>query len=225
MATSKGTDWESMEADYRAGMLSVRVIAKKHDISESMVRKKAGALGWERALADKVREAVEEGLVRTEVRTANTQGAQCAPAHQRPPKPANPARDREIIQAAAATGIAVVQAHRQSIHAARSICGLLLNQLHDASQDIEAIEDAILTETQDDAGNLRRNQMMKAVSLSTRAGTVRDLSTALKNLVTIERQAFGLDRGDDDKKKATPMMHIHATTNPATPVQMEEPNE
>ncbi len=222
---SKGVDWESIEADYRAGMLSVRVIARKHGISESMVRKKAGALGWERALADKVREAVEEGLVRTEVRTLNVKGTQCAPAHQRSPKPANPACDREIIQAAAATGIAVVQAHRKDIQAARGICGLLLNQLHDASQDIEEIEDAILAETQEDTGNVRRNQMMKAVSLPTRAATVRDLSTALKNLVTIERQAFNLDKGEDEQKKVPHVMHIHPATRSATPVKLEETNE
>ncbi|PHV09594.1 hypothetical protein [Chitinimonas sp. BJB300] len=221
----KEVDWEGIEGDYRAGVLSLREIGRKFDVSDTLIRRKAKELRWERDLSEKVQAEVRAELVRTEVRNSQARTNQCEPANLRTKRTADPKRDREIVEAAAATGVAVVMSHRRDVAAARGIASLLLNELHDASQDIEAIEAAILTETQDDAGNLRRNQMMKAVSLSTRAGTVRDLSTALKNLVTIERQAFGLDRGDDDKKKATPMMHIHAGTQPATPTQMEEPNE
>ena len=39
--------------------------------------------------------------------------------------------------------------------------------------------------------------MLKAVSLPQHASTVLNLTTALKNLITLERQAFGLD----DKNK------------------------
>ncbi|MNG38877.1 hypothetical protein D3C84_1267350 [compost metagenome] len=35
--------------------------------------------------------------------------------------------------------------------------------------------------------------MLKAVSLPLHAGVIRDLSTALKNLIPLERQAYNLD--------------------------------
>ncbi|ULJ66670.1 hypothetical protein [Wielerella bovis] len=49
-------DWEKIEADYRAGILSLRDIAAPHGITESAVRKKAKEKNWQRDLNNKIQD-------------------------------------------------------------------------------------------------------------------------------------------------------------------------
>lgn len=174
----KPTDWEAIEREYRAGQLSVSEIGRQHGVSHTAINKKAKAQGWTRNLAERVREEVSARLVSDGVSAANA---------------------RETVQAAAARGVEVVRQHRQDISAGRSMVALLLGQLHDAATSRDAIEEAIYDETRDDDNAQRRNQMLRAVSLPGHAGVIKDLSTAMKNLIGLERQAFSLDAPDRGK--------------------------
>lgn len=191
----KQTDWEALEVDYRAGTASIRELARKYDVSDTAIRKKAKADGWERDLTEKVQERVRSKLVRTEVRTLNAR---------------EPVRtEAEIIEAAAETAVQVVQIHRRDVRHGRTICAALFAELQDTSNNRELIAESIGSETQDDLSPTRRNQMMKAISLPTRARAMLDLSAAMKNLVAVERQAFSLDDKDDkDKTGKTVVMNL-----------------
>lgn len=196
------TDWEALEVDYRAGIASIRELARKYDVSDTAIRKKAKADGWERDLTEKVHERVRSKLVRAEVRTLNAR---------------EPVRtDAEIIEAAAETAVQVVQIHRRDVRNGRTICAALFAELQDTSANREIIAESIESETQDDTSPTRRNQMMKAISLPTRARAMLDLSAAMKNLVAVERQAFSLDSKDDkDKTGKTVVMNMSRTrSNP-----------
>lgn len=168
------TDWESIERDYRAGVLSIREVAKIQGVTDGAIRKKAKAEGWERDLTDKVNAKVKSELVRTEVRSANVR------------------TDREIVEHAAATVVEVVRSHRRGISSAQNIVGLLMAQLTDVAGKRDEFEVAIDIETAEDKTTQRRTQLMKAISIPSHASTVRDLSTAMKNLVGLERQAFNI---------------------------------
>jgi transposase-like protein len=67
--------WPTIEADYRAGIKSVRQIAREHGLSEAAIRKRAKGEGWTRdlsaAIQAKADELVRNEAVRTEVRNAN----------------------------------------------------------------------------------------------------------------------------------------------------------
>lgn len=198
----KQTDWEALEVDYRAGITSIRELARQYDVSDTAIRKKAKADGWERDLTEKVHERVRSKLVRAEVRALNTR---------------EPVRtDAEIIEAAAETAVQVVQIHRRDVRNGRLICAALFAELQDTSANREMIAECIDSETQDDLSPTRRNQMMKAISLPTRARAMLDLSAAMKNLVAVERQAFSLDGKDDkDKTGKTVVMNMSRTrSNP-----------
>ncbi|WP_010486913.1 hypothetical protein [Pseudomonas sp. S9] len=177
----KKTDWEAIERAFRAGALSIRTIADRNGVSDTAIRKRAKAGGWERDLSEQVRKEVRNKLVRGEVREE-----QCA----------NPEYDAEIVEEAAEEGARVVRSHRRDIRKATNLADLLMDDLLMTIQQREAIEDAIDEDTRDDKSGLRRGSMMAAVSLPSNAKTLFQLSSAMKNLQVLERQAFGLDDKD-----------------------------
>lgn len=174
----KQPDWEAIERAYRAGALSIRTIAERNVISDTAIRKKAKASGWVRDLSEQVRKEVRNKLVRGEVRDG-----QCA----------NPERDAEIVEEAAEEGATVVRSHRRDIRKASNLANLLMDDLLTTIQQRESIEDAIEEETRDDSNGMRRANMLGAVSLPSNAKTLFQLSSAMKNLQVLERQAFNLD--------------------------------
>lgn len=175
MASKRTIDWEAIEREYRAGQLSIREIARQHSLSDNSIRKRAKDQEWERDLTQQVREKVRGDLVRGEVRTIDA---------------------KEAVKAAAARGVEVVRSHRADIQAGRNIVGSLMQELIDEADHIHDIEQAIDEDTKSDRDGKRKAAMLKAVSLPTRAGVMRDLSVALKNLIPLERQAFNLDEKD-----------------------------
>ncbi|WP_095169210.1 hypothetical protein [Pseudomonas sp. Irchel 3H3] len=176
--TTRQLDWEAIERAYRAGALSIRTIADRNGISDTAIRKKAKASGWVRDLSEQVRKEVRNKLVRGEVRDG-----QCA----------NPERDAEIVEEAAEEGATVVRSHRRDIRKASNLANLLMDDLLTTIQQRESIEDAIEVETRDDSNGMRRANMLGAVSLPSNAKTLFQLSSAMKNLQVLERQAFNLD--------------------------------
>ncbi|GJE00568.1 hypothetical protein [Methylobacterium isbiliense] len=110
--TDKRFDWEAIEAEYRAGQLSLREIAKRHGISDTAIRKRAKAEGWTRALADKVREAVREKLVRAD--GSHSQRTRT---------------DAEIIGQAAQAGFDVVTSHRRDLQQLHGLKRVLADRL------------------------------------------------------------------------------------------------
>ncbi|MES2319999.1 MAG: hypothetical protein V4631_21165 [Pseudomonadota bacterium] len=172
------TDWEPIERAYRSGQFSNRQLAQQYSVSEGMIRKKIKAEGWEKDLTSKVQSKVRADLVRNEVRIYDAQ--------------AEMRTEREIVETAAATVVQVVREHRKSISKGREMVSLLMHQLCVASQTRDQLEDIIDEETKNDETAQRRVQLMRAVSLPAQAGVLRDLATAMKSLIPLERVAFNI---------------------------------
>jgi len=98
MTVTNAPDWFEAEKAYRAGMLSVVVIAQQCGMSEGAIRKRAKKLGWERDLTDKVRSLTKSKLVRT----------------VRGPEDSY-RTDTQIVEEAASQGVTKVLAQRVSI--------------------------------------------------------------------------------------------------------------
>nr|WP_315436043.1 hypothetical protein [uncultured Pseudomonas sp.] len=191
--TTKQPDWEAIERAYRAGSLSIRTIAERQGVSDTAIRKKAKALGWARDLSDQVRKEVRSKLVRGEVR--NDQGANCE-------------LDAEIIEEAAEEGARVVRSHRRDIRKATNLANLLMDDLLSTIQRREEIEEDIEAETSEDNNGMRRASMLAAVSLPSNSKTLFQLSSAMKNLQLLERQAYSLDEKEktDEADELSKMM-------------------
>lgn len=181
--SAKKVDWEAVESEYRVGQLSMRALATKHNCTAAAISKKAKEKGWIKDATQEVRERTRAALIAqggkegdsvNGVNTVNTP-------------------TREDVEVAVQTNLAVIKRHRKDIGQGQEIVSLLMGQLIDTAVNRESIENDIEIETKDDDNSQRRYRMNKAISLPSNAAVLRDLSTAMKNLVALERQAFNLD--------------------------------
>jgi len=110
MGKRKKIDWEAIRRELFANQLSIREIARHHNISDTAIRKKAKREGWTRKLAGKVHEAVREKMVRSEVRTPS-------------------ASDDEVVDGASDRVIEVLQLQRKDIANLRELESQLIEEL------------------------------------------------------------------------------------------------
>lgn len=169
-------DWPIIEAQFRTGVLSLRVIAGQHGIGESAIRWKAKADGWQRDLAPKVRKKAKEELLRD-------------PAAQE----AAQRSAKEVETQAVQTIVAVVRGHRSMLKRAQDTLEGLLTELQETADNRKEIEAAIDAETAQDKDTKRKAMMLRAIALPSRTGVMLNLSAAAKNLIGLERQAFNID--------------------------------
>jgi hypothetical protein len=166
-------DWEIVEGAYRAGILSIRAIASQHGLDESAVRWKAKAEGWKRDQAAKVLKKAREELLRTSS-----------------PHSAPQSSIKEAEQQAVQTIVAVVRDHQKLLKRGHNIVEGMLAELQETAENLKDI-DAVI---EADKGDAKHKAMLKrAIGLPRRAGIMLNLSATLKNLVGMERQAFGID--------------------------------
>lgn len=185
--TKPAPNWIKIEADYRAGVKSVRQIAGEHGITHTAVNKRAKSLEWTRDLAGKIRAKadalVSKAAVSTEV------------AKQKA------ATEKETIEANALNMANVQLAHRKDIGRARTLAMSLLAELElqtthpDLYRDIEQAL-ATRPDGEEPAAAARTKLsegLAKALSLGARTTTFKALAEALRVTVTLEREAFGID--------------------------------
>jgi transposase-like protein len=131
MTERKQVDWERIEAEYRAGQLSVREIARQHGVSAPAIVQKAKRLGWERDLSASVREAVNAKLVK-ETAAVNSD--------------VNALNAREAVSLAAARGVDIVLRHRRDIaklDALRNRLAEKAEALIEGVSDLKGLGDAV----------------------------------------------------------------------------------
>lgn len=209
-AQKKPADWERIELQYRAGILSLREIAEANDnvVSDTAIRKRAKKFGWERDLGPKIM-ARADAMVRAVA--VQPEGSQKEPDANLPANlpdiPVKRAPEKDTIEANALAVAEVRLRHRSDIARARDMVRKLLDELHsitDRPDLIEALEDALSDEDGGEAGAQRRRKLHELLAqvtgLPSRVGSIKGLAEALKNLIGLEREAWGLtseSKGDD----------------------------
>jgi hypothetical protein len=115
-AVKVAPDWERIESDYRAGVLSVREIAASQGISHTAIQKRAKVEGWERDLGAKIRAKADALVAKREV--ANSVATKDRVA-----------TEKSIVDANAETVAHVRLSQRQDIMRARCLVMNLLAEL------------------------------------------------------------------------------------------------
>ncbi|VXB24547.1 conserved hypothetical protein [Burkholderia sp. 8Y] len=178
-------DWERIEADYRAGILSVREIAASQGISHVAIAKRAKRDGWDRDLAKRI-QAKAEALVTTRTVTTEVTSEQAV-------------TDRVIVEANAEVIANIRLAHRSDIARSRRLAMALLGELESVTENRELFEElGIMLRSEDERGNDKRNDLyQKVISMSGRVSNMKQLSETLKTLVGLEREAYGITGAHD----------------------------
>ncbi len=180
-------DWEAIESAYRAGLLSVREIASQHGITHGAINKRAKRDGWERDLKAKIKAKADALVSKREVSTlVSTERA---------------VTERILIEANAEVIANVRMEHRGDITRARSLTNSMFDELAAETADIEALRTlGDMLRQPDDKGIDKLNDIYRSViSLPERVKSVKALSETLKNLIVLERQAYGIDDGNGNK--------------------------
>ncbi|HHO0365337.1 TPA: hypothetical protein ACRR7A_004353 [Klebsiella quasipneumoniae] len=189
-------DWEAIETAYRAGMMSLREIAAQHGISEGAIRKRAKRDDWSRDLNAKVKERADDLVRKAEVRKqVRTETA---------------LSERVLIEATAEVVAAVRMEHRGDIRRAREITNALFDELGAECADVDSLRKlGELMLSPDENGRDKLNEIYHSIiSMPGRVKAVKALSEALKNLIGLERQAYGIDgpEGDNSVKQLSELM-------------------
>lgn len=179
-ARKAAPDWERIEADYRAGVLSVREIAAAQGVSHTAINKRVKAEGWERNLAKRIQEKADALVSKREVSSrVSTETA---------------VSDRVIVEANAEVIAGIRMTHRQDIARSRRVAMSLLDELEVVTENRALFEElGELLRAEDDRGNDRRNDIYnKVISSAGRVASMKQLADTLKTLVGLEREAYGI---------------------------------
>jgi hypothetical protein len=175
-ATAKGTtkaeakeaqpiDWELVEKEFRAGQFSIREIAKRHEITDTTIHKRARRDGWTRELAHKIPAAVRERLARQDgLQKGLHEGLHASHAME----------NRNLLDNATTVGADVVKLHRKDIAQLHEIKAILAKRLI-AHLNNEELDGPCLGE-RETAGDL-----------------LEKLGRTTARLIPLERQAYSID--------------------------------
>lgn len=190
-----GPDWERIEGDYRAGLLSLREIAARdgNNVTEAAIRKRAKKHGWERDLSARIQARADALLVRREaVRAA---GSQLAPECV-----------LEVIEVNAQVIAQVRAEHRSDISRGRALTVKLLAELEAQSGDPALFAElGEMMRNADERGVDKLNDIyQRVIGLPGRIEGAKKLSETLKNLITLEREAYDIRPAAEPGNKDNP---------------------
>lgn len=180
MAERKQVDWESVERDYSAGLLTLREIADKYGTTEGGVRYKAKQKNWIRDLSKKIEQQVENKLRKEELRSEL--------------RKENEITEREVVEANAQVIVNIKLSHRKDIARGRGLVIKLFDELEACTDNKELFDElGELLRSEDKNGQDKLNDLYhKIISMPQRIDSVKKLSESLRILIDKERQAFGI---------------------------------
>lgn len=175
-------DWERIESDYRAGILSLREIADMHPpVNHVAITRRAKKEGWVRNLSARIQAKAEELVTRQAVTDDVTDKRRVT--------------DREIVEANAANAAAVQVGQRREIKRAKELSIKLLSEIESVTDDPTLFAELgeFLRSDEDGASDKRMQVFNAVLSMPGRVDALKKLSDTLKTLILLERQAYNLD--------------------------------
>lgn len=179
MAGQPEVDWEAIERDYRAGVLTFDKMAAIHGISKGRISQVAKREKWPRDLSAKIKAKVQDKLNKNAINKELNKDVRLA-------------SEREIVEANAQVQADIILGQRQDVPRARRLMQKLLAELEgetDAIEDLERIGDILAGGDEAKMADLFR----KLNSLPGRIDSGKKLAEAMKTCITLEREVFNID--------------------------------
>ncbi|MCG2750379.1 MAG: hypothetical protein L6301_00865 [Desulfobacteraceae bacterium] len=178
MAAHLKIDWEAIEADFRAGIKTLRAMASEHGISHGAINKRAKRDSWDRDLSVKIKSKAAALVSKKSV--------------SKPVSKVSKTTERTIIEENAELIAGVILSHRKDIPLKRELVSKLFAEV-EAMTDNSDMMEQLLEALEKEDNTLLASCARKIISLPQRIKGVADLVTAYKSLIGLEREAFGLN--------------------------------
>lgn len=176
-------DWDALKPHYCAGVRPLRELGDQFGCSDAAIVKHAKKEGWERNLAQKIKDKADAKLAAALVAT------------ERAGQPEAKLTEAVRVEVEAEVQARVRQSHRTDINRSKRIANKLL----------EALEAVEITEAPSEKLQASRKSaaaLPPMVSLKEASGIFKQLVDAQKSLVTMEREAYGIAHLQEDPDDA-----------------------
>lgn len=179
-APRTAADWERIELDYRAGIKTLRQIGEEHGITHGAINKRAKRDGWERDLSQKIHAKAEALVSKAAVSNEVSKESRAA--------------EKQVIEVNAQAVATVRLGQREDVQRARRLCMSLLQELEQQTENVPELHElGELLRSEDERGQDKRNDIYLAViGLPERTKTMKALAEAMRVLIALERQAYGI---------------------------------
>ena len=183
-------DWEAIEMEYRAGVMTLRQIAEQHGVTHGAINKRAKRDGWDRDLAAKVM-ARADALVSKQLVSKEVSKSALV-------------TERQVVESMAQVMADTILSQRGDVQAGLKIVGSLMAELTatcgpENAESLEHMGELMRSENENGVDKL--NDLYRAViSLPERSKTAKTLTEALRNLIELQRKILKLD--EDPSKLA-----------------------
>lgn len=206
-------DWAVIEAEYRAGVKSLRQIGTEQGVTEGAIRKRAKKEDWTRDLEKRIQAKADE-LVRNEAvrNTVRSEGNA-----YRMTTPEKKLAEKDVIEVNAQQQFMVRMQSREDVVRMENLVRSLMIELETFTNDKEAIEELgdfiaskmdAQNEAQEDTGaeNIARklNRLyMRVISSSDRIDSAKKLVDMLDKLIMLKYRVFGVKLDEEAGDKGT----------------------
>jgi len=188
-APRKDVDRIKLGVDYRANVKSLRTLGKEYGLAASRISQIAVEEGWERDLAQKIKEKAKVKLNKAILNAEDEQRSVST--------------EKEVVEANAEMQTQIILGQRSLIVRYREMIKKMLLELEETTgQPEEFASLGELMAAPDERGVDKLNEIYrKVISLPQRIDGLKKLAETLKILIALERQAFGVDDGPDNSGK------------------------
>lgn len=188
MAERKVVDWERVEIEYRANIMSLAELAETHGISKGRICQVAKEKGWARDLRAKILAKAEDKLNRVGLNEDLN---------------AKRLTESAVVEKRSTDVVEIRLSHRTDIQRSKRIANKLMAALEALSLP-EPLED--------DASQAQRQQHsdLTADVLKAQAGILKQLVDTQKVIVSMEREAFGIAQMVEPPEVAPVIDHADA---------------
>lgn len=188
-------DWERIEAEYRAGILSLREIGEEFGCTHGAIRKRAAKDGWERDLTAKIKAKAEALVSRDAVSTPVSTDTKVS--------------EREIVEANALVVANVDRRHKATSKRGQELVDKLIAELEittDNLEDFQKLGELLCKDEETDSGRIKEDKLNKiyhaVISMGGRVDSLKKLAETFDKFAKFERAAYRLDDGAGDEPSA-----------------------
>jgi len=194
-------DWERIEEDYRAGLLSVREIGSVNGVSHAAISKRAKHEGWDRDLSAKIKAKADALITKRQVTKLVTSEQLVT--------------NKQIIEVNAQAIVDVKMNHRGFSTRLMKLCETMMEELETVTNNQEPLKqlaETVFNSADDDGQQAAQDKRIelfnRTINVSSRIDSLKKLVETGDRAVAMQERIWGF--AQDGNKPKTPSPNEHS---------------